>query len=211
MARKKKKEKAEQETESKTSKFQWLLFAIVIPLLFAVTVSLIVMTVAGVNIFDKAKELGGSVPGVSSMIDSESSKDSKVAKSRLVSLQAEVEEQKAEIEKLQKKLDASDKEIEKLLTEKDRLEVELEQQQKQQEGSRDGQPGDKSKSNDKDGNPLIDTYESMAPKNVANIIVNLSDAEAVNIISAMSTDKQAKILEKLPPEKAAKYTKMLAQ
>ncbi|WP_338754003.1 MotE family protein [Bacillus sp. FJAT-52991] len=205
MARKKKKEIVEYEEGNKTSKLQWLLFAVIIPLLFAVTVSLIVMTIAGVNIFDKAKELGASIPGVSSMIDSESSKDSKVAKDRLVSLQAEVEDQKAEIEKLQKKLEASDQEIEKLLTEKDRLEIELEQQQKQEEDSGKG------KTDDKGDNPLIDTYESMSPKNIANILVNLSDNEAVSIISEMSTDKQAEILEKLPPETAAKYTKMLTQ
>ncbi|MGM7635839.1 MotE family protein [Bacillus sp. Hm123] len=200
MARKKK-----QEDGNKTSKLQWFLFAIVIPILFAITVALIVMTVAGVNIFDKAKEIGASIPGVSSMMDSETSKDEKVAKNRLVSLQAEVEDQKAEIEKLQKKLETSDQKIEKLLTEKDRLEIEIEQQQKQEEDS------NTSKRDNKSENPVIDTYESMAPKNIANIIVNLSDKEAVNIISAMSTDKQAQILEKLPPETAAKYTKMLTQ
>ncbi|WP_100403056.1 MotE family protein [Bacillus sp. FJAT-42315] len=211
MARKKKKENVEQEKGNKAGKLQWFLFAIVIPILFAITVALIVMTVAGVNIFDKAKELGTSIPGVSSMIDSEASKDEKVAKNRLVSLQAEVEDQKAEIEKLQKKLEASKQEVEKLLTEKDRLKVELEQQQKQQQDSKDGQPDGGNKPDDKVDNPLVDTYESMAPKNIANIIVNLSDKEAVDIISAMSTDKQAKILEKLPPETAAKYTKLLTQ
>lgn len=205
MARKKKKENVEQEKGNKTGKLQWFLFAIVIPILFAITVALIVMTVAGVNIFDKAKELGVSIPGVSSMMGSETSKDEKIAKNRLVSLQAEVEDQKAEIEKLQKKLEASKQEVEKLLTENDRLEIELEQQQKQEENSNN------SKTDNKGDNPVIETYESMAPKNIANIIVNLSDKEAVNIISAMSADKQAKILEKLPPETAAKYTKMLTQ
>lgn len=51
--------------ESKISKFQWFL-VIFIPLIFAVTVALIVLTVAGVNVADKAKEMSAKIPFIES-------------------------------------------------------------------------------------------------------------------------------------------------
>ncbi|WP_191991763.1 MotE family protein [Bacillus aerolatus] len=202
MAKKKKTEYVEMEEEKGYSVFQWILFVLVIPLLFAITIALIVMTVAGVNIFEKAKELGGNLPVISDMMDSGSSaKDGQTDKEKVVSLQAEIKNKEAKVEQLEKKLESSDKEIEELLTEKDRLEVEIEKLKKQEETT---------VTEDKQDNKLINTYESMSSKNIANILVNLTDNEAVQILSEMSTEKQADILEKLPPETAAKYTKLLS-
>lgn len=202
LAKKKKKEFEEREEEKGYGVFQWILFVLVIPLLFAITVGLIVMTVAGVNVFEKAKDIGGQVPFVSNMLDSgEGDKDGQTDKEKAISLQAEIKNKEAKIEQLEKKLQTSDKKVEDLLTEKDQLELEIEKLKKQEETAvTDGKQEDK----------LITTYESMSPKNIANILVNLSDDEAVKILAEMSTEKQADILEKLPPETAAKYTKLLS-
>lgn len=202
MAKKKKKEFVEIEEEKGYGVFQWILFVLVIPLLFAITVALIVMTVAGVNVFEKAKEIGGHVPLISNMIDDGAAdKGGQTDKEKVVSLQAEIKNKEAKIEQLEKKLKASDKKVEDLFTEKDRLEIELEKLKKEEETA---------VTTDKQDNKLINTYESMAPKNIANILVNLSDSEAIKILAEMSTEKQAAILEKLPPETAAKYTKLLS-
>ncbi|RJS62189.1 MotE family protein [Bacillus sp. PK3_68] len=202
MAKKKKKEFVEIEEEKGYGVFQWILFVLVIPLLFAITVALIVMTVAGVNVFEKAKEVGEHVPLISNMIDGGADdKGGQTDKEKVVSLQAEIKNKEAKIEQLEKKLKASDKKVEELLTEKDRLKIELEKLKKEEESA---------VTTDKQDNKLINTYETMAPKNIANILVNLSDREAVKILAEMSTEKQADILEKLPPETAAKYTKLLS-
>lgn len=199
----KKREFVEIEEEKGYGVFQWILFVLVIPLLFAITVALIVMTVAGVNVFEKAKEIGSHMPFVSSLIDDGGSADKggQTDKEKIVSLQAEIKNKEAKIEQLEKNLKASDKKMEDLYTEKDRLEIELEKLK---------ETDDAAVAEEKQDNQLISTYESMSPKNIANILVNLSDNEAVKILSEMSTEKQADILEKLPPEKAAKYTKLLS-
>ncbi|MBM7647129.1 flagellar motility protein MotE (MotC chaperone) [Bacillus ectoiniformans] len=206
MARKKKAiKKVESDEETKGySTFQWILFVLIIPLLFALTIALIVMTVAGVNVFEKGKEISAHIPGLSSLTEKDEANQTgggKADKEKVVELQTELADKEAEIDQLAKKLDASDQEIEKLLTEKDRLEVELEQLKNQEEGEA---------ANTKNDNSIISTYETMAPKNIANILVNLSDNEAVGILAELETDKQADILEKLPPETAAKYTKLLS-
>ncbi|HZG72181.1 MAG TPA: hypothetical protein VEY51_11670 [Chondromyces sp.] len=181
------------------SAFQWAVFVIIIPLLFAITIALIVMTVAGVDVFEKAKQAGSNIPGLASLINDapETSTDGESQK-QITSLKQEIKDKEAEIEQLTKKLDQSQKEIEDLLVEKDRLEIEMEELKNE----------DREKENTEDD--IIRTYESMSPKNIANILVNLTDNEAVGILSQMSTDKQADILEKLPPETAAQYTKLLS-
>ncbi|MFK2824998.1 MotE family protein [Bacillus sp. B190/17] len=202
MAKKMKKEFVEVEEEKGYGVFQWILFVLVIPLLFAITIALIVMTVAGVNIFEKAKEWGEDIPIVSNMMGSGGAvEDAKTDKEKVISLQAEIKNKEAKIEQLEKKLETSAAKVEELLTEKDRLQLEIEQLKKQEETA--------VKENTQD-NKLINTYESMSPKNIAHILVNLSDNEAIQILAEMSTEKQADILEKLPPEKAAKYTKLLS-
>ncbi|OCA83834.1 MotE family protein [Pseudobacillus wudalianchiensis] len=207
MAKKKKKEEfVEIEEEKGYGVFQWILFVLVIPLLFAITVALIVMTVAGVNIFEKAKEVGAHVPFVSKLIDDGgNNQGGQTDKEKIVSLQAEVKNKEAKIEQLEKKLKTSDKKMEDLLTEKDRLEIEIEKL-RQQDNTADAAKEQQNSENKK----LSDTYEAMAPKNIASILVNLSDNEAVKILTEMSTEKQAAVLEKLPPDKAAKYTKILS-
>jgi flagellar motility protein MotE (MotC chaperone) len=205
MAKKKKIEMMEMdEGKNKYSVFQWMLFVLVIPLLFALTIALIVMTVAGVNVFEKGKDIAGNIPGIAGMVndDREQAVSGKPDKQKVVELQADIENKKAEIAQLESKLDAADQEIEKLLTEKDRLEVERQQLNNEDEET---SAVEKKKNND-----IVKTYESMSPKNIANILVNLSDNEAVGILSDMSTGKQGDILEKLPPDTAAKYTKLLS-
>ena len=43
--------------DKKPSKIQWFLFVIVIPLIFAILVIVIVLSLTGENVFEKAKDL----------------------------------------------------------------------------------------------------------------------------------------------------------
>lgn len=206
MARNKKKALAP-ETEEKQgySTFQWIIFVIFIPLLFAMTIGLIVMTIAGINIFEKTKELAGNVPYVSEWVSTDVKEDEKKDEEKIVELQAEIKNKEAQIESLQGKLTDSEIEIEDLLTEQDRLNSELKQlQQQREEGVNQGTEART------ETNTLIKTYETMGAKNIAGIIVNMTDAEAVDLLKQLSIEKQAEVLEKLPAETAAEYTKLLS-
>ena len=52
--------------EEKYNKLQWFLMVVVIPALFAFAVAIVVASVAGINVFEKAKEFSGKIPFISS-------------------------------------------------------------------------------------------------------------------------------------------------
>lgn len=62
--------------EKKAGKLQWVLFVIVIPIVFAITMLFVVLSVMGINPMDQLKE----APVVSSFVDS---KDEEILQSQL--------------------------------------------------------------------------------------------------------------------------------
>ena len=58
---------------------------------------------------------------------------------------------------------------------------------------------------------IVSTFEKMSAKSAAPVITNLSDAEAIQILSSLKPDNLASILEKMSPEDAAKYTSMMTR
>jgi flagellar protein FlbB len=203
MATKKKKvDPAEIEEKKEYNAFQWILFVAVIPLLFALTIALVVMTIAGVNVFEKTKEIAGKVPYVSEWI-APAEQDGKLDSEKVVELQAEIKNKEAEIEQLSDDLESSKAEIEELLTEQDRLNAKLKQLQQQQTEAAESDETETV-------NNVAETYESMDEESIAGIVINLTNNEAVAILQELSVEKQAAVLENLDAKKAAEYTKILS-
>lgn len=203
MARKRKKiAPADQEEKQGYSRIQWFLFVVIIPLLFALTVALIVMTIAGVNVFDKTKEVTANIPYVSEWTNS-AEQDGKSDSEQVAELQAEIKNKEAEIGQLSNDLEGAEAEIEELLTEQDRLNAELKQLQQEREETADSEE-------EQPVNNVVKTYESMDEESIAGIIINLTDNEAVAILKQLSVEKQGAVLEELEAEKAAEYTKILS-
>jgi flagellar motility protein MotE (MotC chaperone) len=187
-----------EKNEKTTSRFQWVLFAGIIPLLFAVVIALLVMTVAGVNIFEKAKAAGEKIPFISSMIPTDAKEEAAKLEERVLTLQTEIEEKNSEITSLQGKIDSQEKDKEGLLLEQEQLHAEIEElQQIQQENKRAFKE-------------MVSTYESMSAKSAAPVLLKMKNEEAVKILSNIKPAALAKILEKMPPEDAAKYTELLS-
>lgn len=189
------KEEALLEEEKSGSKFLWFIYVIVIPLLFAIVIALIVSTIAGINVFEKAKELGEKTHILSS--NKNVSSGSKAEEDKIINLNAEIENKETQIENLQKQLDSKDNEKQQLLLEQKRLEEQIASLQKSQEQST------------KDFKEIVNSYESMNPKSAAPIILQMKDENAVKILSKLSSDSLANILEKMPADRAAKYTELL--
>ncbi|MCK1992476.1 hypothetical protein GW626_07690 [Peribacillus muralis] len=188
--------------ESKISKFQWFL-VIFIPLIFAVTVALIVLTVAGVNVMEKAKEMSASIP----FIDTEKKdvergsaarSDEKVT-IKLEKLETDIENKQKEIEKLEGIIDTRDKAIAKAEAEKQQLQMEMNQLKDSQGGK------------NKVFKDIIRSYETMAPKKSAPIITEMNDQDALGILSSMKATTLAKVLENMSTADAARLTKKLAE
>jgi flagellar protein FlbB len=194
-------ELAKENDEKSYSKFQWFLFVILIPLLFAITLALVIMTVSGVNVFDAAKKYGEKIPGIAQLIPNEKKASEEILKEDLIEQKATVEEKTMEIKKLEKELENKQKEIDSLKNEIERLNAEMETKQSTEQENQQGQTIE----------DIVKMYESMSAKSAANIIPEMSDNDAVKILSSLDSEKAAAILEKMDPANAAKYTALLTK
>jgi flagellar motility protein MotE (MotC chaperone) len=197
-----KKSESNELEESKISKFQWFL-VIFIPLIFAVTVALIVFTVAGVNVVEKAKEMSAKIPFIESEQKREengkTAKNAEKVSMKLEKLETEIVNKEKEIEKLEGIIDTRDKAIVKAEAEKQQLQTEMNQ-------LKDSQNNSKQAFKD-----IIRTYETMAPKRAAPIITEMNDEDAVEILSSMKAATLAKVLEQMTTADAARLTKKLTE
>ncbi|UQD51709.1 hypothetical protein C0971_06415 [Bacillus methanolicus] len=187
----------EEKEKKKFGRLQWFLYVVVIPMLFALVVALIVMTFAGINVFDAAKEYGKKIPIVSNIFKHENSKSITEIEKSMVGLEGEIKDKEAKINQLVTQMQNKDQEIERLNLEKKRLEDQINELAAIQE---------KNKRALKD---IVRTYETMSPKKAAPIITKMKNEEALKILTNMKADTLASIMENMPPEEAAKYTELL--
>jgi flagellar motility protein MotE (MotC chaperone) len=185
----------EEEKETKSNgRFQWIVFVVFIPLLFAIVIALGVMTVAGINVFEKAQ----SIPFISKVLPASNEENQNQLENRIISLQAAIEDKEAKISQLQNEIDGSEKDNEK-------LQATIEQQKLELEELR--QIGEENKRAFKE---VVSTFESMSAKSAAPVLLNMDDQEAIKILSSIKPDNLADILEKMPPEDAARLTGLLS-
>jgi len=201
MAKRESRIKTELEVQQPTRKsggFQKFFIWILIPIMFVVAVLLVVATLMDTNVFDLGKKAVSNLPFVES--EEQQAKDAIVMDdSKVVGLQAEIQEKEAEIAQLQNKLDTTTNEKEKLLTEQERLLFEIEKLKREQDEVK------------RDFNDILSTFDKMSPKAAAPVLIKMSDAQALRILSSLKPDKLAAILEKMDPQDAAKYTEMMAK
>ncbi|WLR52340.1 MotE family protein [Bacillus tianshenii] len=181
--------------EKKYNKVQWFFFVIIIPFLFAITLSLVVLTVAGYNVFDLAKDYGSKIPVVSNYV-----KDStEEPQTNRFELQAEIKNQQAQIDELQSEVDQKQQQIERLQAELDQLN----EQQKSEQITKE-QRLEKI-------NGLAKTYAGMNPEEAAAVIQELENMEAAEIIDQMSNRNRAAIFEEMEPAKAATISQLIKE
>ncbi|MBY0120693.1 MotE family protein [Bacillus sp. S/N-304-OC-R1] len=191
-------EKVLEEKESKKqSRFQGFIIVVLIPLLFAITVALIVMTVLGVNVFELTKEYSQKIPFISSSLKEDEQKTVKGLESKMIELEAEIKDREAKVSKLETELKGKDDEISQIQIEKQRLEEEIMELKAMKED------------NKRAFKDIIKTYETISPKKAAPIISQMGDEEALQILSSIKADTLAAIMEKMKPEDAARYTELL--
>lgn len=185
-----------EKNEKDYGKLQWFFFVILIPILFAITLSMIILTVAGINVFELASKYKEKVPVVSSIIkddEDERSSDS------IYALRATVEEQKATLESYQSEIEKKDAEIESLQAEIDALLEQIDDILAEQEETAQSLK------------KVADIYTTMSAKNAAAILSELDEDELLPIFKEMKTSDRAAILEKMEPTKAANITRLLTE
>ena len=188
----------EEEKKDSYSRFQRFIFIIIIPLLFAITFALVIMTFAGINIFEKAQSLSSDIPFLAKVIPSNDVEDQKQLQEKILTLNATIEDQEAKMTQLQSELDQKD-------NLNDQLQATIQQQKGELEELR--QIGEENKRAFKE---VVSTFEAMSAKSAAPVLMEMEDEEAMKILSSIKPDTLADILEKMPPEDAARYTGLLS-
>ncbi|MED0656737.1 MotE family protein [Anoxybacillus ayderensis] len=197
-------EQFEKEEETKkTSKFQWFLFVVFIPLLFTISVVLLILTFSGINVFEQGKKYASQLPFVSQWIEGTEANEKKKLQEQIVELKATIVEKEKQLTKANDALKEKEGEIDALKQEIARLKAEKEQAQEPTTP-----PTEQTNTSRVD---VVKMYETMSPKKAAEIIPQMSDREAVDLLSQLKTDKVAAILEKMDATNAAKYTSLLAK
>ena len=192
------------EETKKTSKLQWFLFVVFIPLLFTISIALLILTFSGINVFEQGKKYAGQLPFISQWVEGTEANEKKKLQEQLVELKATIVEKEKQLTKAKKAIKEKEAEIDTLKQEIARLQAEKEQVQEPTT----------TPPTEQTSTPRVDVvkmYETMSPRKAAEIIPQMSDQEAVNLLSKLKTDKVAAILEKMDAQNAAKYTSLLAK
>jgi flagellar motility protein MotE (MotC chaperone) len=188
----------EEEKKDSHNRFQKFIFIIVIPLLFAITFALVIMTFAGINVFEKAQSFSSEIPFLAKVIPSDAAEDREQLQERIISLNATMEDQEAKMAQLQSEMDKKD-------SDNAQLQATIQQQKDELEELR--QIGEENKRAFKE---VVNTFEAMSAKSAAPVLMEMKDEEAMKILSNIKPDTLADILEKMPPEDAARYTGLLS-
>lgn len=177
---------------------QRLVLWVAVPLLIMLLLILVIGSIAGINVLEKTKQAIGKAPIFSAFSDNSKLSIEEYQK-RIVDLEGEIQEKNTQLEQLQKKLEEKEAEADQLLMEKKRLENSTEEQI---ENKNENKP---------DMKEIKAVYETMAPKKAALIILEMKEEDALNILSGLTPDSLARVLEKMPPDKAAALTQKLAR
>ncbi len=177
--------------EETAGRWQWILFVVVVPSLFAAFFLLLIAKAAGIDAV-KAKQWADRVPFVAEWLDWK--KKEKTLANTIETQQQTIKrqsqtiaKQKKRIEQLKSDLAAKDEEIARLSTQ---------QQQLARPEKSNGQAAVAAAD-------VISMYDAMSDKQAAAILAKLPENEALEVLSRLDGDKAAAILEQMPAEQAA--------
>lgn len=186
--------------QNKMNPVLWFLFAIVIPIIIAASLTMIVLSAAGVNVMGWMKETGSNIPVVSTFVKT----DEEIKNEELIEeMSATIASQKDEIEQLNQNIDDLEYTIEQLEQEITVLE------------NRDQHDEDLTEENNEQMNEADDTikklsasFRKMNKKQAALIFQDLDPEIAVSMLNELSNDTRGGILESMDPKKAAQLTQL---
>lgn len=193
------------ETEKQEySKLQWFFFVIFIPVVFTLTLVFIILSVAGFDVLGKAKSTITNIPVVENLVnkEKENPEESAIAlkeqetQEENKKLEKTIEEQATMISALESDVGAKEKEVQKLTQEISSLEKQIEEIAKAEEESQSRDIGK--------------LYDNMSSKKAAELIPNLTQDDALLILSSLDDKQVADILSKMSVEDAVKFTDLLS-
>ncbi|SEB03295.1 Flagellar motility protein MotE, a chaperone for MotC folding [Thalassobacillus cyri] len=177
-----------------TNRLQWFFFVIIIPVIFAVTLTWIVLMIAGINLGDMAAKYGKDVPVVQSLFPSE---EEKSKEQRINKLQYSLDEKNDTIDQLEQDIAGKNATIEELEQQVGDLEAKLSMEESTDENK------------DAQVKQVSSSFKDMDPGQAAAIIGNLDQPVAVTVLRNLPNSERGNILGELDPEQAATLTSLL--
>jgi flagellar motility protein MotE (MotC chaperone) len=191
-------EKGKEEVEEKKSRpFQKFLLMVFIPLLFAIIAALIIATASGVNVFAKAQSASQKIPVISRFFPKENTQSATSDGQNAAELKSQLKERDSEINKLQGDLNSKDNELQQAQLENSKLQQDISDLKTSQNQTKT------------DLKNIISTYETMDSQKAATIISNMSDTEALQILTSVKPEVLAGIMENMDATKAARFTELM--
>ncbi|GGC90365.1 hypothetical protein GCM10007216_21420 [Thalassobacillus devorans] len=182
------------EESKQTNKVQWFFFVIFIPALFAIALTWIVLTIAGINVGDWASKHAADVPVISSVFPSDEEKEQEEL---IGQLRHNLDEKETVIQQLEQEKSELDAKIDDLEHQVGDLEAKL----TKAEGTDEEQEAQVKK--------ISSSFREVEPEQAAAIIKNLDQSVAVTVLVNLPANERGAILGEMDPKDAAKLTSLL--
>ncbi len=190
--------KRQDNQNKKISLIQWL-FLIIIPLILAISIAFIILSILDLNPGAKVKELANQIPVINQIVTTE---EEAAIERKENQLENQITALKSDKSGLEADLSAQEVELNQLNQEIERLSHLLEQSLNDNESQVELESQDGLKI-------VIDTYQKMSAKSAAQILTNMKNADAIRILAELDEELRAAILSALDPESAANFTEQL--
>ncbi|GGN90449.1 MotE family protein [Saccharibacillus kuerlensis] len=202
----------EEESGSKAGRI--LLFAV--PILFAVVLVGVLLTVMNPNARNTVLETANQIPVVGSLLPKPTYTPEQQAQRKeeqqAASAEATINQLKTQLAQKNAELKTTQQAQTDTQTQLETLQKQLEETEAKQKEEAEAAAAAEPKAEDKPSDKvkqLAQTYGSMSASKAAPIIQTLTDEEMAMILNAMNTEQRSAILQKMTADKAAKVSIML--
>src|SRR5690625_616730 len=184
--------------EKKGNRIVWFIFAIVIPVIIALFIAVLGLSIAGIDVVGSMKEKASTVPVVSSFVKTD---EDKALEKQLEKANETIETQKEEITELTKEVKSQEEIIHDLELDITRLE--------NRNKSEENLAGDSNTegSDMEEVKKVASSFRKMEPEKAAKIIQNLEKNIAVDVLANLSGEVRGNILAEMEPKIAADLMK----
>lgn len=184
----------EERAERKESRREWFLYMIVLPLLFTVILTAVLLQVLGFNVSGQLLKWGSSAPYVGQLLSGpEEMSETQTEPTISERLEALKEEQAIQVRQYEEAIREKDEQIDLLTSEIEQLKLQLEQSEARH----------LEQLREKD---VAELYAAMSPSRAAPIMEEMSIEEIARLLSLLKKEERSLILARLNPETAAKVT-----
>ena len=187
------------EKTKKTGFLQWLM-VIGIPLLFALIIAIIIISVMGIDVIAKSKEVANQIPFLSSVVVTEEEANEE---SEITNYESQISEKDQQIRTLETEVANHKQTIETLNQEIVKLTNQVEEAIEAETANQEV--------NSEKLEKLTKSYEEMDAVKAAPILTNITPELAASILEQMNDEERGSILSEMDAEIAADLTQLLLE